>query len=262
MVTDTRRKKSDEVDFVGTWKLSRDRTWQASQKNAKSTTKINKFLLENFVRKSQTITKWLKNNDTRYVSLAHLRRQVRETHVCLHARAPFHIFLSPVIVFLSFTSTFFFLLALLFRFSRLSWFVFDRSRRYRFLFFFLFTVSRQVGLPASPRVLQKKGRGARREERNVIFFFCFISIAIEYLATDTDHDRSRKKIALARRGTDRARRQHRRGPWAGVYGVDRAATLVARPLPAPSEGHGPRKRVHIRYTHGNLSQELVTIVIN
>lgn len=106
----------------------------------------------------------------------------------------------------------FFLLALLFRFSRLSWFVFDRSRRYRFLFFFLFTVSRQVGLPASPRVLQKKGRGARREERNVIFFFCFISIAIEYLATDTDHDRSRKKIALARRGTDRARRQHRRGP--------------------------------------------------
>ena len=79
-------------------------------------------------------------------------------------------------------------------------------------FFFLFTVSRQVGLPASPRVLQKKGRGARREERNVIFFFCFISIAIEYLATDTDHDRSRKKIALARRGTDRARRQHRRGP--------------------------------------------------
>lgn len=173
MVTDTRRKKSDEVDFVGTWKLSRDRTWQASQKNAKSTTKINKFLLENFVRKSQTITKWLKNNDTRYVSLAHLRRQVRETHVCLHARAPFHIFLSPVIVFLSFTSTFFFLLALLFRFSRLSWFVFDRSRRYRFLFFFLFTVSRQVGLPASPRVLQKKGRGARREERNVIFFFLF-----------------------------------------------------------------------------------------
>lgn len=81
-----------------------------------------------------------------------------------------------------------------------------------FPFFFLFTVSRQVGLPASPRVLQKKGRGARREERNVIFFFCFISIAIEYLATDTDHDRSRKKIALARRGTDRARRQHRRGP--------------------------------------------------
>lgn len=79
-----------------------------------------------------------------------------------------------------------------------------------FPFFFLFTVSRQVGLPASPRVLQKKGRGARREERNVIIFF-FISIAIEYLATDTDHDRSRKKIALARRGTDRARRQHRRG---------------------------------------------------
>lgn len=131
-------------------------------------------------------------------------------------------------------------------------------------FFFLFTVSRQVGLPASPRVLQKKGRGARREARGEkrYFFFCFISIAIEYLATDTDHDRSRKKIALARRGTDRARRQHRRGPWAGVYGVDRAATLVARPLPAPSEGHGPRKRVHIRYTHGNLSQELVTIVIN
>lgn len=78
-------------------------------------------------------------------------------------------------------------------------------------FFFLFIVSRQVGLPASPRVLQKKGRGARREERNVIIFFFFISIAIEYLATDTDHDRSRKKIALARRGTDRARRQHRRG---------------------------------------------------
>lgn len=67
----------------------------------------------------------------------------------------------------------FFLLALLFRFSRLSWFVFDRSRRYRFLFFFLFTVSRQVGLPASPRVLQKKGRGARREERNVIFFLFY-----------------------------------------------------------------------------------------
>lgn len=155
---------------------------------------------------------------------------------------------------------FFFLLALLSYFSRLSWFVFDRSRRYRFLFY-LFTVSRQVGLPASPRVLQKKGRGARREERNVIIFF-FISIAIEYLATDTDHDRSRKKIALARRGTDRARRQHRRGSWAGVYGVDRAATLVARPLPAPSEGHGPRKWVHIRYTHGNLSQELVAIVIN
>lgn len=65
----------------------------------------------------------------------------------------------------------FFLLALLSYFSRLSWFVFDRSRRYRFLFFFLFTVSRQVGLPASPRVLQKKGRGARREERNVIFFY-------------------------------------------------------------------------------------------
>lgn len=40
-------------------------------------------------------------------------------------------------------------------------------------FFFLFTVSRQVGLPASPRVLQKKGRGARREERNVIIFFFY-----------------------------------------------------------------------------------------
>ena len=261
MVTDTRRKKSDEVDFVGTWKLSRDRTWQASQKNAKSTTKINKFLLENFVRKSQTITKWLKNNDTRYVSLAHLRRQVRETHVCLHARAPFHIFLSPVIVFLSFTSTFFFLLALLFRFSRLSWFVFDRSRRYRFLFFFFLPFLVKWVSPRLREFYKKRGeaRGARRE---TLFFFCFISIAIEYLATDTDHDRSRKKIALARRGTDRARRQHRRGPWAGVYGVDRAATLVARPLPAPSEGHGPRKRVHIRYTHGNLSQELVTIVIN
>lgn len=42
-----------------------------------------------------------------------------------------------------------------------------------FPFFFLFTVSRQVGLPASPRVLQKKGRGARREERNVIFFLFY-----------------------------------------------------------------------------------------
>lgn len=42
-----------------------------------------------------------------------------------------------------------------------------------FPFFFLFTVSRQVGLPASPRVLQKKGRGARREERNVIIFFFY-----------------------------------------------------------------------------------------
>lgn len=172
MVTDTRRKKSDEVDFVGTWKLSRDRTWQASQKNAKSTTKINKFLLENFVRKSQTITKWLKNNDTRYVSLAHLRRQVRETHVCLHARAPFHIFLSPVIVFLSFTSTFFFLLALLFRFSRLSWFVFDRSRRYRFLFFFSFYRFSSSGSPRVSASFTKKG--ARREARGEKRYFFFL----------------------------------------------------------------------------------------
>lgn len=261
MVADTRRKKSDEVDLVGTWKLSRDRTWQASQKNANSTTKKNKSLLENFARKSQTIAKWLKNNDTRYVSLAHLRQQVRETHVCLHARAPFHIFLSPVIVFLSFTSTFFFFacsLVLFFSFIL----VCIRSKpsvSFSFLSFYRFSSS------GSPRVSASfTKKGARREARGEkrYYFFFFISIAIEYLATDTDHDRSRKKIALARRGTDRARRQHRRGSWAGVYGVDRAATLVARPLPAPSEGHGPRKWVHIRYTHGNLSQELVAIVIN
>lgn len=157
---------------------------------------------------------------------------------------------------------FFFLLALLSYFSRLSWFVFDRSRRYRFLFFFSFYRFSSSGSPRVSASFTKKGarREARGEKR--YYFFFFISIAIEYLATDTDHDRSRKKIALARRGTDRARRQHRRGSWAGVYGVDRAATLVARPLPAPSEGHGPRKWVHIRYTHGNLSQELVAIVIN
>ena len=29
----------------------------------------------------------------------------------------------------------------------------------------------RVGLPAPPRVLQKKGRGARREERNFLFLF-------------------------------------------------------------------------------------------
>lgn len=262
MVADTRRKKSDEVDLVGTWKLSRDRTWQASQKNANSTTKKNKSLLENFARKSQTIAKWLKNNDTRYVSLAHLRQQVRETHVCLHARAPFHIFLSPVIVFLSFTSTFFFFacsLVLFFSFIL----VCIRSKpsvSFPLFFFFLPFLVKWVS-PRLREFYKKRGeaRGARRE---TLLFFFFISIAIEYLATDTDHDRSRKKIALARRGTDRARRQHRRGSWAGVYGVDRAATLVARPLPAPSEGHGPRKWVHIRYTHGNLSQELVAIVIN
>lgn len=173
MVADTRRKKSDEVDLVGTWKLSRDRTWQASQKNANSTTKKNKSLLENFARKSQTIAKWLKNNDTRYVSLAHLRQQVRETHVCLHARAPFHIFLSPVIVFLSFTSTFFFLLALLSYFSRLSWFVFDRSRRYRFLFFFSFYRFSSSGSPRVSASFTKKGarREARGEKRYYFFFY-------------------------------------------------------------------------------------------
>lgn len=129
------------------------------------------------------------------------------------------------------------------------------------LFFFFLPFLVKWVSPRLREFYKKRGeaRGARRE---TLLFFFFISIAIEYLATDTDHDRSRKKIALARRGTDRARRQHRRGSWAGVYGVDRAATLVARPLPAPSEGHGPRKWVHIRYTHGNLSQELVAIVIN
>lgn len=169
---DTRRKKSDEVDLVGTWKLSRDRTWQASQKNANSTTKKNKSLLENFARKSQTIAKWLKNNDTRYVSLAHLRQQVRETHVCLHARAPFHIFLSPVIVFLSFTSTFFFFacsLVLFFSFIL----VCIRSKpsvSFSFLSFYRFSSS---GSPRVSASFTKKGarREARGEKRYYFFFY-------------------------------------------------------------------------------------------
>lgn len=174
MVADTRRKKSDEVDLVGTWKLSRDRTWQASQKNANSTTKKNKSLLENFARKSQTIAKWLKNNDTRYVSLAHLRQQVRETHVCLHARAPFHIFLSPVIVFLSFTSTFFFFacsLVLFFSFIL----VCIRSKpsvSFPLFFFFLPFLVKWVS-PRLREFYKKRGeaRGARRE--TLLFFFFY-----------------------------------------------------------------------------------------
>ena len=153
--------------------------------------------------------------------------------------------LPPRLYFLSFA-----LLALLFHFSRFFSFVscVIGAVGYRFVFRF---VRRQVcvcvGLPAPPRVLQKKGRGARREESNSLVFE--IGIAIEYPATDTDHDRSgkeggkkkkkkkEKEIALARRGTDCARRQHRRGPWAGVYGVDRAATLVFAPASS-----GPHRR--------------------
>lgn len=86
----------------------------------------------------------------------------------------------------------FFLLALLSYFSRLSWFVFDRSRRYRLLFFFFLPFLVKWVSPRLREFYKKRGeaRGARRE---TLFFF-FISMAIEYLATDTDHDRSRKKL--------------------------------------------------------------------
>lgn len=66
----------------------------------------------------------------------------------------------------------FFLLALLSYFSRLSWFVFDRSRRYRLLFFFFLPFLVKWVSPRLREFYKKRGeaRGARRE---TLFFFFY-----------------------------------------------------------------------------------------
>lgn len=140
----------------------------------------------------------------------------RSAHRSSRARAPFHFFLSSGLfipffslslspppslypLLLSRDSSLPFLCFSFFPFS-LSVFVFDQSRRFLYI---SFRISSE-DLPAPPRVLQKKGRGARREERNV-------GLRDRDRHVSAIRPRSEKLFSQCK-GMDRARRQHRRGP--------------------------------------------------
>lgn len=73
-----------------------------------------------------------------------------------------------------------------------------------YIFRFVSRIISSEDLPAPPRVLQKKGRGARREERNV-------GLRDRDRHVSATRPRSEKLFSQCK-GMDRARRQHRRGP--------------------------------------------------
>lgn len=114
-------------------------------------------------------------DNIRYVFLAPPSASTRSAHRSSRARAPFHFFLSSGLPFffplypllLLRDSPFrFFVFLFLFFFLFFLFSVFVWSEPSVFIYFVSYLVSSE-DLPAPPRVLQKKGRGARREERNV-----------------------------------------------------------------------------------------------
>lgn len=107
------------------------------------------------------------------LSCASSPASTRNARLFACSRALPHFSLSGYRFSLLYLHLFFFLLALLSYFSRLSWFVFDRSRRYRFLFFFSFYRFSSSGSPRVSASFTKKGarREARGEKRYYFFFY-------------------------------------------------------------------------------------------
>lgn len=144
----------------------------------------------------------------------------RSAHRSSRARAPFHFFLSSglFIPFFSLSLSplpppfihFSFHAIHPFRFFAFPFSLFPSACSFsiRAVGFYIFRfVSRIISsedLPAPPRVLQKKGRGARREERNV-------GLRDRDRHVSATRPRSEKLFSQCK-GMDRARRQHRRGP--------------------------------------------------